>query len=505
MLSPLNSLQHYKKHFPLLASLLISAPVMFFQAIRYSFPLGYAGMFTLVAEEISQANWRLPLTIPHYGPGGIPLVYPPLAMYLFALAIKLGFSTWLYLKFMPAFLSLLAVIPLYYFTRELLESELAGIFAVFLIITEPAVYYTHVWSAGVVRALALDLCLTGLLFYLRCLRDFSWSRFFFAGICFGLLLMTHLMYVLFAALVGLACLLVEWQPARLRFALGILLAALIVAAPWLITLTIRHELSTVLLAASSHRNTDFLVSLHGLIQFIGYNLQSVLGNWFLTALAFTGFLLLCYRKKFQLPLAFVLILFMGEASFFSEILAGMLAGFFSAEVFRWTRQVIDLKNFQITNLLKWLPALAVIICLLVSVSNGLSEIIQYHPEINGASLQMAAFVKQNTRPDETYLFVGTINEAEWFPYLFDRTPVFAMWGSEWKGTYAQQLDILIALRECQLQKSWSCIEAIQQRAAVSPAFLVIPNKRWLVQEVKESRTWERIYLDEFYLVWKRKN
>ena len=36
-------------------------------------------------------------------------------------------------------------------------------------------------------------------------------------------------------------------------------------------------------------------------------------------------------------------------------------------------------------------------------------------------------------------------------------------------------------------------------------FLVIPNKRWLVQEIKESHNWDRIYIDEFYLVWKRRN
>jgi hypothetical protein len=311
--------------------------------------------------------------------------------------------------------------------------------------------------------------------------------------------------VVFAALVGLACLLVEWQPARLRTALGILVVALLVAAPWLIVIMARHEVSTVLLASSSHRNTDFLVSLKGMLQFISYNLQSVTGNRFLTALALPGFLLLCYRKKFLLPLAFVFILFMGEASFYSEILAGMLAGVFSTEIFKLTPRLAELKSASIPKLLKLILALVVSVCLLFSASNGLVQITQYQPEINDASLKMASFVQQNTDPNATYLFIGRINEAEWFPYLFDRTPVFAMWGSEWKGTYAKQLEILIALRDCQLQKSWSCMETIQQQESVSPALLVIPNKRWLVQEIKASNAWDRIYIDEFYLVWKRRN
>ena len=79
-------LPRYKQHLPLLLAVLVAAPVVFFQAFRYSFPLGYAGMFTLIAERIAGADFRLPMSIPHYGPGGIPLIYPPFAMYVFALA-----------------------------------------------------------------------------------------------------------------------------------------------------------------------------------------------------------------------------------------------------------------------------------------------------------------------------------------------------------------------------------------------------------------------------------
>src|SRR5919108_4793779 len=84
--------QQYKEHLPLLVAVLLTAPIIFFQAFRYSYPLGYAGMFTLIAERIAEANFELPMSIPHYGPGSIPLTYPPLAMYVFALAIKMGVS-----------------------------------------------------------------------------------------------------------------------------------------------------------------------------------------------------------------------------------------------------------------------------------------------------------------------------------------------------------------------------------------------------------------------------
>jgi len=194
---------------------------------------------------------------------------------------------------------------------------------------------------------------------------------------------------------------------------------------------------------------------------------------------------------------------MGEASFYTEILAGMMAGAFSAEIFRLTPGLAMLKSNGVSGLLRLIPAMVVILCFILSSINGLSQIAQYQPEIDGHALRVSSFVKQNTEPSATYLFIGRVNEAEWFPYLLDRTPVFAMWGSEWKGTYARQLEILIALRECQLQKSWACMEAIQQEQSVSPTLLVGPNSRWLVQQIKDTRAWDPIYTDELYVVWKK--
>lgn len=495
----------YKEHIPLLLSLLLTAPVVFFQAFRYSLPLGYAGMFALVAENIADANFVLPMNIPHYGPGGIPLVYPPFAMYVFALAIKIGFPTWAYLRLAPALFTLLAAVPLYYFTLELLRSRIAGVLAVVFIVTTPATYYTNVWSAGVVRALALFLCLSGLFFYVRTLREFSWPTFFLAGLSLGLLLTTHLLFVVFAALVGLACLLSDWSVSRLRTAFGILLVALLVASPWLIIVLGRHGVESMLIAYSSHSNVDFFSSLKEIplaTQFIGDNLRQSTDNWFIAALAIPGFILLVYRKKFHIPLAFLFILLMGETFFYTKVLTGMMAAAFCAEVFQWTPSVAELRE---KNVYKLVPVVLAALCAVLSPINGLAQIAQYQPEINHYSLEMASFVRANTDPDATYLFVGRINEAEWFPYLLDRTPVFALWGSEWKGTYDRQEQILIALRACQLEKDWACMEAILQNESASPDLLVVPNSRWLMLQIKDTHAWDRIYMDETYAVWQRRN
>ena len=221
-------------------------------------------------------------------------------------------------------------------------------------------------------------------------------------------------------------------------------------------------------------------------------------------LAIPGFILLVIRRKFHIPLAFLLILFMGEASFYSEILAGIMAGVFVAEMIHQTSGLAELKNPNISQLPRLALLALVLFCAAASTLGGLRQIRGYQPEINGQSLKMASFVRENTDPAATYLFIGRINEAEWFPWLFDRTPVFAPWGSEWKGEYAEQSEILTALRECQLNKSWTCMEDIQQEQSVSADLLVIPNKRWLVLAIKDTKAWDPIYEDELYLVWQRR-
>lgn len=502
-----NVYRRYNEHVPLFVVLAFTAILVFFQAFRYTFPLGYAGMYTLIAEAIAEADFKLPTNIPYYGPGGIGLIYPPFAMYVFALAIKLGIPVWTYLKFAPAVFSLLAMVPLYYLALELIESKAAAVVAVILFLTTPVVYYTHVWSAGVVRGLALCFCLAGLYFYFRALKNVSWRNLLPAGFFLGLLLTTHWLYIVFAALAGLAFLLSERKLARLPVAFGILVIALLVASPWLILIVQRHGVASVMMAYSSHGNVDFFRSLNDIplaMRFLVQNLGNVTGNKFFAALTLSGLILLVVRKKFHLPLTFLFVLLMGTADIFIQIPAALMAGACSAEVFRFAHKNMTSINAAASRPLMPILAVLTALCIVLSSIQGLSQIIQYQPELDGNSIETASFVRDNTDPNATYLFVGKINEAEWFPYLLNRTPVFSLWGSEWKGTYAQQAEILIELRNCEMQKSWPCIESLQQEHSVSPDLLVVPNKRWLIVQLKDTKAWSILYTGERYVVWERK-
>ena len=179
------------------------------------------------------------------------------------------------------------------------------------------------------------------------------------------------------------------ETASTSIAFGILIGALVVAAPWLILILARHEASNLLFAYSSHRNADFILSLNNIsttAQFIGGNLRYVTDNLFLTILALPGFLMLLIRKNFHLPLAFIFILFMGEASFYSQILASMMAAVFSAELLRLAPKFEQLKEKNAVAFLKTALVIIVALCLLFSSAAGLSQIVSYAPEIDNASL-----------------------------------------------------------------------------------------------------------------------
>ena len=68
----------------ILILMVLCAPLFFYNAIAWSYPKGFAGLYALFAERLAGNLYMLPIDIPYYGPGGIPLVYPPLAVYMMA-------------------------------------------------------------------------------------------------------------------------------------------------------------------------------------------------------------------------------------------------------------------------------------------------------------------------------------------------------------------------------------------------------------------------------------
>jgi 4-amino-4-deoxy-L-arabinose transferase-like glycosyltransferase len=169
-------------------------------ALKYSVPLGAAGMFTQMASQIADSNFQLPQEVPFYGPGGVPFAYPPLALYLLAIFIKLTGKYLIFLRFLPPLLGLLSFVPLYYITLEISKSRIAALVSMIIAATSLDIYIAHVWSAGIVRSTAFILSLVSIYFFSRMTNETNKLNMVMTGVFFGLALMTHLAYALFCFL-----------------------------------------------------------------------------------------------------------------------------------------------------------------------------------------------------------------------------------------------------------------------------------------------------------------
>ena len=189
----------------------ISAAFLFYNAFRFSFPVAFAGMYTLMAEQIADGGFSLPMQIPYYGPGGVPFAYPPLALYVMAAFLKFDVSMITYTRYVPPVFSLLALAPLYLLAKELTRSHFAAGLTVMYAVFSPALYISHTWAAGIVRALSFFFMLWGLYFFNRMLREEKLSLGALAGVFGGLATLTHLYYALFFALWAICWAAAYWK------------------------------------------------------------------------------------------------------------------------------------------------------------------------------------------------------------------------------------------------------------------------------------------------------
>src|SRR4030042_2512646 len=150
--------------------LAVSLPLVIWNALRYQLPMGYAGFYSLMAEQMSGGGFRPPVLVSHYGPGGVPFAYPPVGLYLMAVVTRISGVTSLdYARFAGPIFTFLSLVPMYMLSRKVCQSRAGAVVATLVLAASYRSYLFHGEAAGLVRALAFLFCLSGLyLFALTC-------------------------------------------------------------------------------------------------------------------------------------------------------------------------------------------------------------------------------------------------------------------------------------------------------------------------------------------------
>ncbi|MBI2331844.1 MAG: glycosyltransferase family 39 protein [Chloroflexi bacterium] len=476
---------------------LTSAVFLFYNAFRFEMPLGFSGMYTWTAEQISDNRYLLPETIPFYGPGGVLFAYPPLGFYVMAFVTDLfDVSSITYLRFVPPLFSLLSLVPLFLLVEKMTASFWAAFFSTAFLLFSPILYYNHTWSAGMVRGLAFFLMLSGFYCFYRALEEEKRLFAVLTGIFLGLTSLTHLFYGLFFFLWVACWWIAGFRVKALKTTFLTFLTGGLVGIPWLYLMITRYGVQVFKHAFSSHDNAAFLdvfgqaSALWGWLsgKFMGVPIP-VIGF----ALAGLAIIYLIYRRQFGIPavlMAMTLVL-SPEGDRFLVLVIAMLVGVSFVAGAEWFRS-------------KWIQS-ALIGCILVSIFQvagyGMNEVMDSVPVLHRNAFDVADYVEENMPENSRYLFVAGQAEAEWFPYVLKREPFVSKWGSEWLGTYDEQRTLQGSVAYCKDEQTLQCLKDLGLDAAAGDILITKKNQRRLANELEASASCRQMAVLGVYVVW----
>lgn len=483
-----------------IASVIASAPLIFWNAAEHDFPMGYAGLFTQMARQIAQADFLLPFETPYYGPGGIPFAYPPFSLYLLAVFIKLTGKYYFFLRWLPPLIALLSIALTFSLSTRLFKSPIIGAFTAVLAAASTDLYIAHAWSAGIVRAPAFVFAILAVYFFSLNLEARSTKNILRTGLFFGLSILSHLAYALFCAFwIGFFSLADRNRARVVRDSLLSALTGLLLASIWAIPVVSRHGWDVFLGAFSSHGGGSLflLPSVRVLLS----NFAPLTSNIPLAVLILFGGWHLLHRKRYDFVLFFLLTaIFFPENGRFVSWLGCFFAGcglwlaserLYGLILERWnflSRAGVSLISVPVLAAFWW---------------GGFNAISRFTPLLTPSAMELARSAPGLFPKDSVYLALLIQDEAEWLPFLLEREPLVSQWGSEWLGEYDRQTLLMSRFQGCRREKDWLCVQAALDAMGASPQFLITYRIEWrLNEQILASGRWRDVHSNNRYVIWR---
>ena len=92
------------------------------------------------------------------------------------------------------------------------------------------------------------------------------------------------------------------------------------------------------------------------------------------------------------------------------------------------------------------------------------------------------------------------------PYLFRRQPLVAQWGSEWLGTYNEQVVKMIRTRACKDAQDLDCLKEFFLETGAEPDYLVVlQSDTQLVEQISDDADWNLVHENSRYIVWRNED
>jgi hypothetical protein len=489
----------------LFASIVAAFPLIFRNALVYQFPMGYAGLFTQMAQQIADANFLLPVESPYYGPGGIPFAYPPFGLYLLAFFIKLTGKYYFFLRWLPPLFSLVSVVLTFLLSLKLFKSPFIATFTAIIAATSSELYVAHAWSAGIVRAPAFIFTILTIYFYSRNLEDRSMKNIALTGLFLGLSFLSHLAYALFClAWITFYSLVSHNWLKRIGDSVLSSLAGSLVASIWIIPVISRHGWGVFLGAFNSHGGENIssvLVNIKEFLRLLQINFSPISTNPMLVVLFLFGVYFLLKQKTYNFILFFLLItLAFPENARFVFWLGCFFTGCGLLIISNWLYRFIIRINITYSDfgiLFFSVPILAFIWW------GGINAISRRTPLLNEFALELGNRAQEIFPVNTKYLALLAQDEAEWLPFLLEREPLVAQWGSEWLGEYSRQTSLMLLFQGCRKEKDWLCVQTTMDHVEKPPQFVITYRiEKKMNDQIFATGQWVDVFSNNRYIVWR---
>lgn len=413
-----------------------------------------------------------------------------------------GVSEFDYLRFAPPVFMLLATIPISLISFRYTRSRLAAVITPVIVAGAQRIFMIQGTSGGIVRGLAFLFAVLSIYFFLIGIQHEKRVNNILSGVWFGLTILTHLGYAEFVALFFAAYLFTHLFSRRVW--LTILITggvSICLIAPWFIVIFQRYGPSVLAGAFQSHGNDYFILiwqDFQKLIPWLENSLRPLLRMQYFWGMIILGLIYSLFRGYKELLVWFALLLvFTSEGDRYLITVGAFLVGFvIEAVSTRLFNQELALEN-------NWLKVGFSLIMLSIFFYYGWTSITsENQPVINRSSMDVSKYIKASTPKESTYIIVAEADEAEWFPFLLERTPAIASWGGEWIGTYNAQMSLLLEVIYCKEVNSASCLNNVMLQLPDIPDYLIThTNENELNNGLIAHHFWIENYRNDQYIVW----
>ena len=479
--------------FSLSVTVLLAAAIRFVPLAASPYPLNDGGLFAHMATDLTNNGFLLPATTSYNGES-IPFAYPPLGIYLTALAsLIFGISPASLLRWLPALISTISVLAMYAMAAELLRSRWRGLVAAVAFALIPRSYEWLIVGGGITRSLGLLLALVALQQGTRMLRAHEWRNVAATGMLGGLTALSHPQAAMFLAFSVLTLWAFHFRrgralPAAIQLAAAGLLG-LAVASPWLVAVVTAHGLTPILSAGRTALDPSV-----GLGQLLALSFVDTPVLDLITALGVLGIVVRVARGQWMIPVWLLLTMVLDPRAgptFATVPLALSVVPIIGELLQRMVPMQgvgATLDSEPMPRLLRSHRAVAIVVTLMLFValrtaSRGAADLNGPLHGLGDGHVAAMEWVRENSdRSAQFAIISGRTWESdylsEWFPVLAGRTSLATVQGAEWTGIQAflDRLAMHRQLQACAVRTA-TCVDDWIAGWATAPVYILVPKGR----------------------------